>query len=604
MLNSIRFVFPFLCFFALLAPLARAQTGAQEAPDAADPAISAKAANEENAGNSDADSSALDAQTVYEVVLGELAVQRQQIPLAARVYLDLALRSHDPEVIERALKLLSAAGEFVTASELLPLWKTYAQPDPSETAVIEAGIFLGLGRIAEMEEPLTRLLLENPGQHEEVFFNFARFLNTPNEKDGAARGALAALFQRLAGKYANVAAAHYVAALASRDAGQEIPALTELALAQTHKPEWNLPYITRMEWIKEDLQKKGQNALLSTLLAADARQGAETFLAQHPEDQYLRLQFARFLIVIKDYAGARRHFSWLIERHPDNPEILNAVILLAIEERDLPEARLLFERLAEVSPSLAFETVAFYLAGAEEKAGDMDRAISLLARISPQSKLYSLARLMTAMQMAERDMEGARRFLRESVMNTPEDRASFARMEAGLLRDKGLDAETYTVLSLALKAQPDHPELLYDAALAADKLRRWKEMENHLQRLIRLQPNNAHAYNALGYSFAERNLRLEEAQKLVNKALELDPQSPQILDSMGWVLYRRGQLSAALTALRAAYERLPDPEIAAHLGEVLWKMGREQEARELWQKEAEKSPGHAVLNATRQRFTP
>jgi tetratricopeptide (TPR) repeat protein len=164
-----------------------------------------------------------------------------------------------------------------------------------------------------------------------------------------------------------------------------------------------------------------------------------------------------------------------------------------------------------------------------------------------------------------------------------------------LLRDAGKTREAFELLDASLAAQPEQPELLYESALLAEKLGRHDVLETNLRKLIRIKPDHAHAYNALGYSFAERNQRLAEAEQLITKALHLSPDDPFIIDSMGWVLYRKGDNAGALTHLQRAFSIRPVPEIAAHLGEVLWVIGRRDEAKKTWQDAAKAHPDNEVL---------
>ncbi len=177
-------------------------------------------------------------------------------------------------------------------------------------------------------------------------------------------------------------------------------------------------------------------------------------------------------------------------------------------------------------------------------------------------------------------------------------------IEAQLLRDAKAWRDTYEMLSKAVAEFPDSFELLYDRAMAAERVDRIDVLEKDLRRVIQLKPDYAHAYNALGYTLADRTDRLEEAQALIEKAVKLSPEDPFILDSLGWVQYRRGNLDDALRSLKAAYGSRPDPEIAAHLGEVLWTLGRRDEASKLWKAALTQNPDHETLLAVIQKFKP
>jgi tetratricopeptide (TPR) repeat protein len=174
--------------------------------------------------------------------------------------------------------------------------------------------------------------------------------------------------------------------------------------------------------------------------------------------------------------------------------------------------------------------------------------------------------------------------------------------EAQLLRETGSYQKAFQVLSSGLEKLPDNVDLLYDRALAAEKIGKFDIMEKDLRKLIQLKPDHAHAYNALGYGLAEHSKRLPEALELIEKAIALSPHDPYILDSLGWVHYRMGNLNQGLSYLRQAFGMNPDPEIAAHLGEVLWMQGTTEDAKEVWQSALKNNPDNEVLIGTMKKF--
>ena len=213
------------------------------------------------------------------------------------------------------------------------------------------------------------------------------------------------------------------------------------------------------------------------------------------------------------------------------------------------------------------------------------------------------ARMRTANAIAKQGkLDEARAFLKRVAADHPEDQVQLTVAEAQLLRDANRPGDAFSLLSEALGKQPDQPDLLYDLALTAEKLERFDLLETHLRKLIQVKPDHAHAYNALGYSFADRNLRLPEARKLVEKALELAPEDYFIIDSLGWVLYREGDLKGAARELRRAYGGRPDAEIGAHLGEVLWMLGERDEARRIWDESLKAGPDNETLQKTIKRL--
>jgi Flp pilus assembly protein TadD len=187
---------------------------------------------------------------------------------------------------------------------------------------------------------------------------------------------------------------------------------------------------------------------------------------------------------------------------------------------------------------------------------------------------------------------------------TIEQRREVRQTEAQLLRDAGDNASAYAVLTQALVEYPDDPDLLYDAAMVAEKLDRLDIAEARLVRLIELRPSNAQALNALGYTLVDRTTRIADGLALIERALVLAPDDPFILDSMGWAQFRLGKFDDAEKYLRRALDERPDPEIAAHLGEVLWVKGERIRAQEVWQSQLKAAPENPVLRETMRRLVP
>jgi tetratricopeptide (TPR) repeat protein len=198
----------------------------------------------------------------------------------------------------------------------------------------------------------------------------------------------------------------------------------------------------------------------------------------------------------------------------------------------------------------------------------------------------------------------ARRWLQQTSIGNPAEQSQLLIAEAQLLREANRGEEAYAVVAEGLAAHPDQADLLYESAMLAERIDKLEVMERNLRRLIEIKPDHAHAYNALGFSLADRNLRLDEALELIDKALQLAPDDPFILDSKGWVMFRRGDALGALEALQKAFALRPDPEIAAHLGEVLWTLGRRDEASRTWDEAAKVSPDNAPLLSTIKKFKP
>ena len=242
------------------------------------------------------------------------------------------------------------------------------------------------------------------------------------------------------------------------------------------------------------------------------------------------------------------------------------------------------------------------LARIAERRGDYAAAERWLASVDSPDQLLAVQTRRAQILARQGRLDEARQAIRNVPERKPEDARQKLLTEAQVLRDHQQPEQAYQLLTEELKKDPDDEGLLYDAAMAAERLDRMDEMERLMRRLIELNPDAAHAYNALGYSLADRNLRLPEARQLIEKAVQLSPDDSFIQDSLGWVHFRMGNVREARKILEAAYKKRPDPEIAAHLGEVLWVQGHHDEARRIWRDGLRQDMDNETLQKTLKRF--
>jgi tetratricopeptide (TPR) repeat protein len=316
------------------------------------------------------------------------------------------------------------------------------------------------------------------------------------------------------------------------------------------------------------------------------------------------------------YADAIAQLELAVKAQPQEPGPYLTLGALHLELKHPVEGEAALKRFVELATPPAGERAAsddgrpddrleqawLMLAQAAEMRGDFKAAEGWLARIAdPERALDVQTRRATILAR-----EGRLREARALIKALPERDAEEARAklsaEAGMLREVKRWKEAYEVLGQAVQRFADDTELLYEQAMMAEKLDRLAEMEQLLRRVIALKPDNAHAYNALGYSLADRSQRLPEARTLIAKALELSPGDPFITDSLGWVEFRLGNRDEALRLLRQAYAARPDAEIGAHLGEVLWSLNQRDEARRVWQESRRRDAANEVLRETLARL--
>ena len=526
----------------------------------------------------------LTGQLLYEFLLGEIAAQRGSPGLAAQTYLDLAKRTRDPRVARRAVEVANFARMPDLALAAARLWHESDPVSPQALQTVTV-LLVGAKRVDEAEPYLAKLLATSDTAAANSFMQLGRLLG--GNPDAAAN---LRVVQKLAERHPALPQARFAVSQAAAAANDEALALSEVRRAAALRPDWEIAAVYEAQ-------------LLQRRSPGEAAKRLAGHLEKYPDARDVRLNYARVLVLDKRNAEARAEFERILARHQNDTDAVYAVGLLAFQVKEYAIAEANMKRLLDLGyrdPN----GVRYTLGQIAEEQKDWGRAIDWYKAIQ-RGEHAMPARLRTASAIAKQGkLDEARAFLRSvSAVGEPQ-RVQLLVAESQLLREANLHREAFDLLGQALEKSPDQPDLLYDHALTAEKLDRFDVLEASLQRLIQLKPDHAHAHNALGYSFADRNLRLPEARKLIEKALELAPEDFFIIDSMGWVLYRLGDLKGAAAQLRRAWGGRPDGEIGAHLGEVLWMLGEREEARRVWQESLKASPDNETLQKTLKRLNP
>ena len=519
---------------------------------------------------------------LYEYLLAEIALQRGSAGLAAQTLVDLAKSTRDPRIARRATEV----GAFARLPDLaIDAARIWHDTDPGSAQALQTltSLLVNARRIEEAEPFLAKLMAADAAAAARAFLQMARFLSGNPDKAANLR-----LVQRLASAHARLPEAHFALAQAAYAANDETLALEQVRRASELRPEWENAALF-----------EAQVLLRSQPDAAAARLAA--FLEKHPESREVRLNYARVLVGAKRYADARAEFGRLLAAYPDDQGVIYAVGLLAVQLKDFDSAEANLKRLLELNyrdPN----AVRYTLGQIAEERKNYGAAQEWYAQVT-RGEHFLASRLRYAQTLARQGrLDDARSYLRGVGEAASAQKTQLTIAEAQLLRDANQHNEAFSLLGKALEVQPEQPDLLYDFALTAEKLERFDVLEANLKKLIQVKPDYAHAYNALGYSFAERNTRLDEARGLIEHALELAPEDSFIIDSMGWLYYRMGDLAKAAEYLNRAWQGRPDAEIGAHLGEVLWMSGERSKAEVVWKEAGESNPENEVLRKTIRRF--
>jgi len=541
--------------------------------------------------------SALGSELFYQLLVGEISAQSGDAASAYALMLDAARKTNAPQLYERSVELALTARSGDSALVAAQAWAR-AEPVSPDASRYVLQILVGLNKIAETQEAIKRQLAAlAPAQRVVAINQLPRYFARLPEK----KQATAVVEHALAGE------------LSSPVTGASAWAAIGSMRLMNNDRESALDAARR----GAEINAKAEEPVLLALALMDQKVvAAESivlgYLNGSKPAPALRLAYARRLLDAQRFASAYTQMTVLTSQAPEFADGWLVRGSLEFQDKKLANAReslLKYVVLSATGPDAQARDqdrglVQAYLLLSQiaEQGGKLEEAQDYLKRIdSPQDALRVQTRRATILAHQGK-MDEARALLRA----TPELQADDARMkltaESQLLRDNKQYAAAYEVLAQAVKRFPAEPDLQYDQAMVAEKLGKAAEMEQLLRQVIAAKPDYHHAYNALGYSLADRNVRLAEARTLVVKALSFAPNDPYILDSLGWVEFRSGNLEEALRILRGAYQARPDAEISAHLGEVLWSLGRKDEARAIWKEGMALNAENETLLETQKRL--
>ncbi|MFR0714681.1 tetratricopeptide repeat protein [Pseudomonas putida] len=519
--------------------------------------------------------------TLYSLLVAELAGQRNRFDIALANYTDQAQKTQDPGVSERAYRIAEYLGADEPALENALVW---ARNDPHNLDAQRAAA-IQLARAGRYDDAMTYMEKVLQGQGD-THFDFLAL--SAAETDQSTRDGLMQSFERLLVKYPDNSQLVFGKALLLNQDGKAEEALD---LLESHPPQNGeiAPILLRARLLQA--LDRGPEAL--PLLREAIR--------DNPDDKRLRLTYARTLVEQDRIADAKSEFLSLVQQYPEDDELRYSLALVCLENKDWDEAENYLRELIERDSNV--DAARLNLGRIQEERNDPEGALREYARVGPGPD-YLPAQLRQAdILIANGRGTEASRLLAEAREAQPDYAIQLYLIESESYSNNNKDAQADQVLQQGIKRFPDDLNLLYTRAMLAEKRDDLPQMEHDLRAIIAREPDNAMALNALGYTLADRTTRYAEAKALIEKAHQLTPDDPAVLDSLGWVNYRLGNLDEAERYLRQAFERFPDHEVAAHLGEVLWANGKRREARQVWSKALQAQPDSTVLRQTVLRLT-
>ena len=525
------------------------------------------------------------ADAAYDLMVAEIALNQGQIALAVEHYLRLARTQRNPAVAERAVRVAVYGQDLEAAVEAAQRW-IELEPDRVEARQVIAAIYIRQDKIQEAFDYVDDMIRNSRLGDAELFPPLLGIL--AREKNA---NTVLAVSKRIADEPAERAHAQYLHAMLA---------------AQNGRSEVALEYFDRALALGEveGVHSARARVLLKLGRSAEAVVSLQKAVEANPDDQNLRLTYARLLVDVKAYEEARVEFERLHQASPDDGDLLYTLGLLSLESQRFDDAEKYMRRLVEMDQRQG--EAQYYLGRIYENRRLYDEAIGWYEQVHAGEYSFD-ARLRVAelLGVLERSEEAIAQL--DAMLKGSQSTGSLVRIyitKGDLLRSARRYAEAKAVFDTALEIVPGNSDLLYARALVAEKLGRIDQLEEDIRTILKTEPDNAHALNALGFTLADQTDRYEEAYGYIKRAIEIMPDDAAIIDSWGWVHYRLGRYDEAIRLLRMALSRLDDAEIAAHLGEVLWVAGQREEAREVWQRALQKAPDDPQLLEVMQRFIP
>lgn len=521
------------------------------------------------------------AEFVYKFLLAELAIQRNDINSAGHLYLDLAKLTKNTGFAQSAAQLGGMVRNGRLALDAADIWSKL-DPESRDAKKVLAEMYIASGNLSKAK-PLVKEILESEDSKGDGFLYLNNILTRVENKSNALRFII-----DIAKPYAKMVEAHFAVAHTAHMAGNIAIRDKELATINKLNPNWETStlFIGSIQFDEDPMK---------------AIETYQKFVKNNPKSNTVRLELAKALVQTEQYTAAKKHFEKLVNSPLASAEISFTVALLALETGD----DIMAEQFLNQSLERKYynpDQVNMYLARIYAQRQNIDKVINLIEKIST-GPLFVDSRIFAAQAIrVEKGIDQAVEYLDQFKSLDRQEKLKFLQLKTSFWYNDNQYQKAINLMLSEEEKYSDSAEFYFDFGLLYEKNKDFDSMEANLKKAISLKPDYAIAYNALGYSYADRNVKLDDAKKYIEIALSIEPQNHYILDSMGWVHFRLGNYDIAYEFITKAYAIQEDPEIAAHLGEVLWKQGKENEAMSVWQGSLEKFPENSVLIETKNRL--
>ncbi|MGZ4960537.1 MAG: tetratricopeptide repeat protein [Methylomonas sp.] len=524
----------------------------------------------------------IDEEVLYLLMAAELAGQRNQYDLALDAYLQAAKRVDDPRIAERAVKIGLFLKDERRTQEALEIWLS---KDAKNLGARKFAVLLAIknaDRKAAVEN-MNAMLMDDPAGFEAGMLEMVKLV----DKEGRTQFSYDAL-EEVAKQHPSEASVLFVQAVLASMLSNNALAQEKIERVLELQPDWNKAIIFQA-------QLAGRSGDL-----AKARQYLEKAVKRAPEDVQLRKMLLEVLVNSGAYDDAIRVCQNVLDENPDDPDTLFSMALIYLQQNQPEKAEAYLEKLLndpEWQPQASF-----YLGKIEAELKHPDKALAWFDKVADGNLAFDAEMSAVSLLMSHKRLDEAEQRIQRMESKYPDQKLRILMGKAELYNQQAKYQEAFDALTLALQNVPDNRDVLYARALIAERLGKLDVLESDLQKILKQKPDDVGALNALGYTLVDKTKRYDEAEKYLEQALKLQPDEAVIIDSYGWLQFKRGNYEQALFYLRKAYEKQPENEIAAHMAEVLWVLGDKKEAKELIDKALKKSPEDEYLLEFKKRF--
>ncbi len=526
---------------------------------------------------------AIDPDVMYLLLAADIAMQRQQYSLAYEAYMELSKRVHDPKFAEQAAKLALQIKDSRKTNDAVSMWIN--QEPKNVTARKLAALTALRGRDKNIAiKQLNALLIAEPDNFENALLELSSILQKEN-KEKFIYDVLESLSTKTSSHKAVI---YFVQSLLSMQMKNNAQAENKVKQTLQLQPDWEHPLLIQAQLA---FMANDYNRVKSLLTAA---------VLKHPNNVPFKKMLAQTLIKTSDYESAAGLYESLINQNPKEGDNYIALALINLELNKDENAQTILKTLAEQSQ---WESAAnFYLGKIEEKHNNSAAAIVLFDKVTDQQLSLEAAISSINLLVKERQFEQVDSRLSVLLQKYPQQKLRFVLMQASLYSQQNQQEKSFNLLSEMLLEFPDEKDVLYTRALVAEHLGKMDVLETDLKKIIAKYPDDVDALNALGYKLLDDASRYHEAEKYLQHAIKLRPSEPAIMDSYGWLQFKIGKYPQALSYLQSAYDKQNSGEIAAHLCEVLWSMGRKEDAQLVFDSALKVFPEDVDLMDFQQRF--